>query len=86
MTAEPVRFACLLPPGAVNDPPVVEAMLSHHVLAAAERGEIELAPDWRLTDVRAEVRRSQFDDIADMGYAIGTVLGARKPSPPACDI
>lgn len=86
MTTEPMRFACLLPPSAVDDPPVVKAMLSHHVLAAAERGEIELASDWRLTDVQADVRRSQFDDIADMGYAIGTVLGARKPSPPACDI
>lgn len=86
MTApEPVRFGCLLPPCAVGDLPVVEAILSGYVRAAARRGEIELAEGWQLVEVRTEVRRSQFNN-SQAAWAFGTVLGARKPSPPAGDI
>jgi hypothetical protein len=85
MTTEPVRFACLLPSWALGDPPVIEAILSSYVRAAAQRGEVELAEGWRLADVRTEVQPSRFGG-ASVIWAIGTALGTRKPSAPASDI
>jgi hypothetical protein len=85
VTVEPARFACLLPPCALGDPPVIEAILSSYVRAAAQRGEVELAEGWRLVDVRTEAQQSRYSGERVI-WAIGTALGARKPSPPASDI
>ena len=85
MTAEPVRFACLLPSWALGDPPVIEAMLRSHVLRAIERGEIELAEGWRLVEIRTEAQQSRYGG-EHVIWAIGTTLGTRKPSAPASDI
>jgi hypothetical protein len=57
---------------------VVASALEHQARMAARRGEIELAPDWSITDVKHELLQSRYSDEQVIS-AEGVVLGARRP-------
>jgi hypothetical protein len=64
---------------------VVASALEHQARMAARRGEIELAPDWSITEVRHELLQSRYSDEQVIS-AEGVILGARKPGTAAGDV
>ena len=64
---------------------VVASALEHQARMAARRGEIELAPDWSIAEVKHEMLQSRYSDEQVIS-AEGVILGARKPGTATGDV